>query len=255
MVHRAPGVHRSAQAAINRIRGLLAECGIVLPQEANTVRRQAAAHLEDLPGYANTVIGDLLSDVTRLDERIADDDTHIRALAHGEVNSAQRLMRLGGVGDTTATTIVAMIGNGHDFRCGRQIAAWLGLVPGQYGSGGKARLGCFTKAGDAYLRSLLVLGARAVLAAAKKNTDSISTLALELEKRRGDWKEMVAIAAKNARLARAVLAKGDAFKLPARSRGHHAQDHRPRLLQHAHRARSRATRRNPSTSASRDDHR
>ena len=66
------------------------------------------------------------------------------------------------------------MGKGHDFTCGRQFCAWLGLVPGQYSSGGKQRLGRITKAGDPYLRSLLVMGARAVLNAAKSKTDSIS---------------------------------------------------------------------------------
>ena len=68
-------------------------------------------------------------------------------------------MQLSGVGATTATCLLAMIGNGHEFDCGRQFAAWLGLAPGQYSSGGKTRLGRITKAGDGYLRSLLVLGA------------------------------------------------------------------------------------------------
>lgn len=129
--------------------------------------------------------------------------------------AARRLMRLSGIGETTATALMAAIGRGHDFQCGRQFAAWLGLVPGQYSSGGKTRLGRITKAGDAYLRSLLVLGARAVLAAAKNKADPISRWAVSLQERRGDWKAVVAMAAKNARLAWAVLAKGEDFKLPA----------------------------------------
>ena len=216
MVHRVrQGFIEARTAAINRIRGLLAEFGIVLPLKAATVRREAASHLEELPGYANLAIGDLLSEVTRLDERVGAYDTHIRQMARGRDNPAQRLVRLAGIGETTATAIVAMIGSGHDFKCGRQFAAWLGLVPSQYSSGGKTRLGRITKAGDAYVRSLLVLGARALLAAAKNKTDSVSTWATELEKRRGYWKAVVAIAAKNARMAWAMLAKGEAFKLPA----------------------------------------
>jgi transposase len=216
MVHRArQGFIEARTATINRIRGLLSEFGIVLPLKASTVRREAANRLEELPGYANTVIGDLLSEVTRLDERITAYDGHIRSLARGKDNPAQRLMRLSGIGETTATAITAMIGNGRDFKCGRQFAAWLGLVPSQYSSGGKTRLGRITKAGDAYLRSLLVMGARAVLAAAKNKTDTISTWAIELEKRRGYWKAVVAIAAKNARMCWAVLAKGETFKMPA----------------------------------------
>ena len=91
---------------------------------------------------------------------------------------------------------------------------WLGLVPGQYSSGGKTRLGRITKAGDPYLRGLLVMGARAVLNAAKGKNDSLSRWALAVEKRRGYWKAVVAIAAKNARMAWAVLTKGESFKLP-----------------------------------------
>ncbi len=128
---------------------------------------------------------------------------------------AQHLMQLSGVGETTATAIVAMVGNAHEFDSGRQFAAWIGLVPGQYSSGGKSRLGRITKAGDAYLRSLLVLGARAVLNAAASKTDSLSRWAMQLRQRRGYWKAVVAIAAKNARMAWAVLTKGESFKLPA----------------------------------------
>ena len=215
MVHRARQGHVQARTAtINRIRGLLSEFGIVLPQKAEVVRREAATHLEDLPGYANTVIGDLLSEVHHLDERVKQYDVHIKAMAK-DSTPAQQLMQLMGVGPTTATAIVAMVGNGSEFASGRQFAAWIGLVPGQYSSGGKARLGRFPKAGDAYLRSLLVLGARAVLNAAASKTDSISRWAMKLAERRGYWKAVIAIAAKNARMAWAVLARGEAFKLPA----------------------------------------
>jgi transposase len=215
MVHRArQGYVEARTACINRVRGLLSELGIVLPLKAVTVRRAAGALLEDLPGWANTVVGDLLSELHRLDERIAQYDQHIQAIAR-EDERARSLMRLSGVGPTTATAMLAMIGNGHEFKCGRQFAAWLGLTPGQYSSGGKTRLGRITKAGDAYLRTLLILGARAVLAAAKNKTDCISRWAITLEQRRGYWKAVVAIAAKNARLAWAVLMRGENFKLPA----------------------------------------
>ena len=215
MVHRArQGFVEARTATINRIRGLLSELGIVLPLKAQTVRRQAAGELEDLPGWANTVVGDLLSELHHLDERIAQYDHHIAAMAK-EDERARRLMRLSGLGPTTATAMLAMIGNGHEFKCGRQFAAWLGLVPGQYSSGGKTRLGRITKAGDGYLRTMLILGARAVLAAATSKTDGISRWAVALEQRRGYWKAVVAIAAKNARMAWAVLARGDAFRMPA----------------------------------------
>ena len=214
-VHRVrQGFVEQRTAIINRVRGLLSEFGIVLPLKASTVRRQAMACLEDLPGWSNTVIGDLLSELTRLDERIALYDRHIAQMARGDTR-AQQLMRLRGIGETTATAMLAMIGNGHDFKNGRQFAAWLGLVPGQYSSGGKTRLGHITKAGDSYMRSLLVLGARSMLNSAKSKTDGVSRWATTLAERRGYWRAIVAIAAKNARMAWAVLSRGETFAMPA----------------------------------------
>lgn len=201
-------------ALINRIRGLLSEFGIVMPLKASTVRLLAGAALEDLPGWANLAIGDCLSELHRLDQRIVEYDRHLAQTARADAR-AQRLMRLNGIAETTATALVAAVGNAHEFKCGRQFAAWLGLTPGQYSSGGKTRLGRITKAGDAYLRSLLVLGARSVLNAAKGRTDALSSWALALQERRGYWRAVVAIAAKNARMAWAVLAKAESFSLPA----------------------------------------
>jgi transposase len=215
MVHRArQGFVQQRTATINRIRGLLSEFGVVLPLKAAVVRREAMQQLEDLPGWANTVIGDLLSEVHRLDERIAQYDRHVEQIAK-QSTPARQLMQLHGVGATTATALVAMIGRGQEFKCGRQLSAWLGLVPGQYSSGGKQRLGRITKAGDPYLRMLLILGARSVLQSAKDKSDPVSRWAVQLAARVGYWKAIVAIAAKNARMCWAVLQRGEAFKLPA----------------------------------------
>lgn len=214
MVHRVrQGFVAQRTATLNRIRGLLSELGVVLPLKAATVRREALRQLEDLPGLANTVIGDLLSEVTRLDERIAQYDLKIRQMAK-TCEPARQLMQLTGVAETTATALVATIGRAQDFKCGRQLAAWLGLVPGQYSSGGKQRLGRITKAGDSYLRMLLILGARSVLQTAKNKSDPVSRWAVQLHQRVGYWKATVAIAAKNARMCWAVLNRGEAFRLP-----------------------------------------
>ena len=133
MVHRArQGFVTARTACINRIRGLMSEFGVVLPLKAEVVRREARNHLEDLPGYANLVIGDLLSEVTHLDERIKQYDAHIRTMAR-DCTPAQQLMQLMGIGEITATAIVAMVGNASEFSRGRQFAAWVGLVPGQIG--------------------------------------------------------------------------------------------------------------------------
>ena len=124
-------------------------------------------------------------------------------------------MHLPGIGPTTASALVASLGGGHEFGNGRQVAAWIGLVPGQYSSGGKQRLGRITKAGDSYLRSLLVMGARAILAGLGTKQDRFSRWARNLVERRGYWRAVVAIAAKNARLAWAVLKYGEGFRLHA----------------------------------------
>lgn len=211
-VHRVrQGLIEARTAMINRIRGLLSEFGYVLPLKADVVRRQAGQCLEDLPGWANLAIGDCLSELHHLDERIDQYDRHIGQMAKTDERS-QKLMAMPGIGEKTATALLASIGNGHDFKCGRQLAAWLGLVPGQYSSGGKQRLGRITKAGDSYLRNLLILGARAVLVASKNKTDRLSRWAQSVEQRCGYWKAVVAIAAKNARMVWAMLNKGEAFK-------------------------------------------
>ncbi|OQW86134.1 MAG: IS110 family transposase [Rhodoferax ferrireducens] len=215
-VHRARQAYVDERTAlINRIRGLLSELGIVMPLSANTVRKEACKHLEDLPGWCNTVIGDLLSDLSKLDERIAEYDHHIARMAK-EDDRARQLMKLGGVGPTTASAIVATIGNGKglDFKCGRQFSAWVGLTPSQHSSGGKAKLGRITKAGDSYLRSLLIQGARSMLLRAKGKDDSLSRWVVQLQERRGYWRAAVALAAKNARMCWVMLQRGEAFQMP-----------------------------------------
>jgi len=226
MVHCArQGFVKERTATINRIRGLLAEFGHILAAKADTVRREAAKLLEALPGQSNRVIGDLLSQIHHLDQRIAEYDGLIRTMAREDSRCAE-LQRLSGLGQITATALRATIGNGAEFKCGRQVAAWLGLVPGQYSSGGKTRLGRITKAGDTYLRTLLVLGARAMLAAAQravaeeqenpaKPASQLAHWAVALAARRGHGKAVVAIAAKNARLAWAMLRTGEDFRMPA----------------------------------------
>ncbi|NZD47965.1 IS110 family transposase, partial [Sphaerotilus sulfidivorans] len=164
-----------------------------------------------LPHWARTACMDLLDELRRLDERVAAYDEHIQVMACADDRS-RLLMQMPGIGATTASALLASIGHGHDFANGRQLAAWLGLVPGQYSSGGKQRLGRITKAGDSDLRTLLILGARATLAAAARKKDRLSRWAVALSERRGYWKAVVAVAAKNARMAWAMLAKGEDFK-------------------------------------------
>lgn len=211
-------LHRTRQgfveertAAYNRMRGLLAEFGVVLPRSPERLRREITPHLDILPGWARRCISDLLEHAGNIEDRLDEYDRAISRIARDDERS-KRLMKLRGIGPTTASALLASLGGEHDFRNGRQVAAWLGLTPGQHSSGGKARLGSITKAGDAYLRSLLVLGARAVIANLGEKQDRLSRWVRGLVERRGYWRAAVAIAAKNARMAWAVLKYGEDFK-------------------------------------------
>lgn len=198
-------------AVINRLRGLMTEFGVVLPLRSVTVRREAAQAAEALPELARAAIEDLLEQLRLLDERIEGYDERIHEQAKLS-EAARRLMKIRGIGATTALAIVATVGNAREFRNGRQFAAWIGLVSAQYSTGGKTRLGHISKRGDAYLRNLLVQGARSVLQTASQHSDRLSRWALELQARRGYYRTLVAIANKNARIAWALLARDQTLK-------------------------------------------
>jgi transposase len=197
-------------ATINRMRGLLAEFGVVLPQRADQVRRAAIVVAEELPVLAREAIADLRAHLTYLDARISHYERQLISLAR-QHEPARRIQELCGVGPLTASAITASVASGHEFASGRQFAAWLGLVPRQYSTGGRMHLGRITKRGDGYLRTLLMLGARAVLQSAARKTDRLSRWALALRARRGYHRAIVAIAAKNARIIWALLARDREF--------------------------------------------
>ena len=160
------------------------------------------------PELAKRAINDLLDQLRVLDERIDGYDREIEAQAKLS-DAARRLMQIRGIGPTTALAIVATVGNAREFKNGRQFAAWIGLVPGQYSTGGRTRLGHISKRGDAYLRNLLVQGARSVLNTAGAHQDRMSRWALELQPRRGYYRTLGAIANNNARIAWALLARNE----------------------------------------------
>jgi len=198
-------------ATINRIRALLTEFGVVLPNRAQHVRRGALAAAQGLPELARRALEELRAHLALLDERIGAHDRELQAQARAS-EAAQRLMQIRGIGPITAVAIVATVGNARDFRSGRQFAAWLGLTPRQHSSGGKPRLGHISRRGDAYLRCLLVQGARSVLLTATRHSDRLSRWVLSVQARRGYHKALVAIAAKNARIAWALLAKNQTLR-------------------------------------------
>ena len=216
MVHRARSlVMANRTAQVNQIRGLLGEFGIVVATGVARLRREMPQILEDaengLPALAREVLAGLLEQFHQLDAQIIHYDGKIRELAqHSE--AARRLLQVESIGPMTATAIVASMGDPHVFKSGRNYAASLGLTLRQHSSGGKTRLGQMTKQGDRYLRTLLVHGARAYLRVVDKKTDGKSAWARRLKERRHVNVAAVALAAKHARIAWAMLAKGTEYR-------------------------------------------
>ena len=158
---------------ITRARGLRSELGILLPQSNKSFKLGVYHVLGELPKYCNQAVGEMLIEICRWEECIAQNEWTILQLEKEDVQ-AQRLMRLRGVGRVTATAIVASVGNGRAFCNDRKFSAWLWLVPRQKSSVGKAKLERITKAGDSYIRILLVLGARSMLINAKDKNGPVS---------------------------------------------------------------------------------
>jgi len=173
--------HRTAQ--INQIRGLLLEYGMVVGKGSANLRKALPGILEDGDNGLRPMFRELLHGLYRellhLDERIADYDAQIARLAT-QSDACKRVMSIPGIGPLTATALIAASGDAKAFRNGREMAAWLGLVPRQHSTGGKARLLGVSKRGDAYLRRLLIHGARAVLRFAPRKDDRRSRWATSL---------------------------------------------------------------------------
>lgn len=199
---------RTAKA--NQIRGLLAEYGIVMAQRVDKLRQAIPEILEDagngLTAQLRRLLKGLQDDLVQLDSRVAELDRDIQRQAT-ENAVAKRLQQIPGIGPITATALVSAIGDGSQFRRGRDMAAWVGLTPRQHSSGGKDRLLGISKRGDAYLRTLLIHGARSVLRTATNKDDPRSRWLKSLSARRHKNIAAVALANKNARIAWALLTK------------------------------------------------
>lgn len=200
---------RTAKA--NQIRGLLGEYGIVLNKQVATLRKGLPEILEDaengLTADFRVLLDGLRDDLVRLDERVGSLDKSIGKVAK-ESPVAQRLQQLRGVGPIVATALIMSLADGSMFKCGRDASAWIGVVPGQHGTGGKAKLGGISKRGDAYLRTLLIHGARSVLKAAQNKDDHLSRWLQGLCSRRNKNIAAVALANKTMRMAWAMIVSG-----------------------------------------------
>jgi transposase len=217
-VHRLrQGYVEDRTACINRIRGLLTEAGLTFPQSPERLRPALAA----ITGEAHAGTG--LAELQRLclqqlhlhwlelEVRLAWCDERIAQHARQDA-LARQAQSVPGVGVLTASALAVGVVDFHQFRSAHQFGAWLGLVPKQDSSGGKARLGRITKAGDEYLRMLLIQGAKSVLMHAAGRTDRTSRWVQALRERAGWQRALVALAHKNARILWALLTSGELYQ-------------------------------------------
>ena len=203
---------RTAQA--NQIRGLLGEYGLIVPQGIAYIAQRVPDLIEDasieLPGSFRLLIDRLVEHLKLLHRQVEEIEVQIKAW-HRSSDASRRLEKVPGIGPLTATAMVASVGDAKNFDNGRQFAAWLGVVPRQHSSGGKPTLLGMSKRGDAYLRTMLIHGARSVIYRATQRADAESWL-VKLTTRRNKNIAAVALANKNARTIWALLAHDREFK-------------------------------------------
>jgi len=210
-------IHQRTSTA-NQIRSLIAEEGVVCGRGITQLRRCLHEVIADPDGVTpllRSLIGQSLEQLAALDQWIGELDLKIHELAR-QSTVCRQLTRLPGVGPVIATAILGTVGSAHAFRNGRQFAASLGLVPGQRSSGGRTLLLGITKRGDAYLRKLLVQGARAIMRVVDRHDDRQSQWVRQLLERRHKHVVAVALANKLARTIWALLVKGEQFEMVRR---------------------------------------
>ena len=208
-VHRArQGFVKARTAQANQIRGLLAEYGIVIAKGIGHITKRVTEILEDgendLPGSFRLLIARLTDHFKELDRQVDELETQIK-LWHRDDSASQKLAKIPGIGPITASATVASVGDARNFKNGRQLAAWVGMVPRQHSTGGKSTLQGISKRGDTYLRTLLIHGARAVVRVAERKPNADPWLKNLLARRHKNV-AAVALANKNVRTIWALLA-------------------------------------------------
>ena len=200
---------------VNQVRGLLGEHGVVVPRDINRIRRTLNEIVDGQSGGFGELFVDMLRDIraelVELDTRLAGYNRRIKSLFRSN-EMCQRIGQIEGIGPITATALVAAVGDKSCFKNGRQFAAWLGLVPKQHSSGGKARLFGISKRGDRYLRTMLIHGARAVLGRSAGKTDTRSQWVNRMRERRHPNVVAVALANKNARIVWSLLSTDQEYR-------------------------------------------
>ncbi len=208
------GLKEERTACINRIRGVLGEFELVFGKSPKVLRAKLADVIEDasneLPGRARLVVQRAFEHWQELDEHLSWCDKQIGMHVQGS-DAAQRAAKVAGIGAIGASALTAGVGDFKQFKSAHQFSAWLGVVPSQNSSGGKASLGRITKRGDDYLRTLLIQGAKSVVMSADKRQDPTSKWLQQLQARVGWQKACVAMANKNARILWAVMTREQGF--------------------------------------------
>lgn len=220
------GIKRDRTACINRIRGLLAEFGLVFPASPQALRDGLNRIIETGAGAVdrNGLLGlkNASLHLSQLDQHLAECDRAIGSHARDD-QRVKAVAQLNGIGPIGASALIAGVGDFSVFNNGPQFAAWLGLTPRQHSSGGVTRSGRITKRGDDYLRTLLIQGAKSAVLTAHKRQDAISLWAVQLKERVSWQKAAVAMANKNARIVWALLWRGGSFDAEHPPRGHQLQ--------------------------------
>lgn len=202
-------------ALCNQIRGLLAEYGVIIAQGVGKLERELPFILEDatneLTTQARDLFSGLLDELKALEVQISQCDREIDRIHQGN-ELCQRIAEIEGIGPISATALIATVADARVFKNGRQLSAYLGLVPRHSCSGGKSRMGRISKRGNPYIRKNLIHGARSVLQRAHGKTDARSRWLVTKEKTRGFNKACVALANKNARIAWALLVHGTEYR-------------------------------------------
>ncbi|MDX8397892.1 MAG: IS110 family transposase [Mariprofundaceae bacterium] len=205
---------RTAQG--NQIRGLLMEYGLVIPQGRKVLCGQLPDILADADNGLTLMFRELLlglwEEMIHLEQRVSEYDLQIKTLSE-QSDVCQRLMTVPGIGPMVATALVASVSDAKVFKSGREMAAWLGLVPRQHSTGGKPRLMGISKRGDTYLRKLLIHGARAALRWSDKKHDKRSVWATSLKERRGQNIAAVALANKTVRTAWILITRNEEYQM------------------------------------------
>ena len=205
---------RNTTALANQIRGIAREYGVDFPVGIRALKQALPMALEDADNALTTTARELLQELScELHAMMEKNNAYLARIQElaKTFPAYERLIALPGIGPVVASAMLASVGDGKQFRNGRQMGAWLGLVPRQYGTGGKVILQGITKNGDRYLRTMVIHGARAALCWSRKKDSALARWVIAIERRRGTNRAVVALANKIVRISWNILAKGEQY--------------------------------------------